>query len=154
MAKYAGTHPKFKALEEEKPDVGEGYENTPWDNSWDRMAAEVEAYMEILEDAPEPERVSDSPFKSVEGPLYGGEVVAFQIADGHALYVVADTSPLTLWHVPKGDGYQIRGAHLRGLRKQDVKPKRVNPERALKHAENHLERMRERAEEREQTVSR
>lgn len=49
-----------------------------------------------------------------------GALLAFPIADGKALYLVQKAEPLTLQHIPFLDGYQIPGAHLRGLDLEDV----------------------------------
>jgi len=59
------------------------------------------------------------------GPLTG-EVVRFPIADGYALYMVAEPPPKTrgaamsLVHLPLGDAWAIPAAHARGLRKADI----------------------------------
>jgi len=50
-----------------------------------------------------------------------GFIVKFQVADGYAMYVVDKLRPLTLRHIPFGDGYQIPDAYLRGLNLADVK---------------------------------
>lgn len=52
---------------------------------------------------------------------YRGAVLSFPIGDGSALYLVQKTEPLTLQHIPYGDGYCIPGAHVRGLDLDDVK---------------------------------
>ena len=49
-----------------------------------------------------------------------GQLLQFPVADGYAHYVVVKESPLSLQHIPFGDGYQIDPAHIRGIRKQDV----------------------------------
>lgn len=52
-----------------------------------------------------------------------GYLATFGRADGHAVYrVVADRpgDQIVLQHVPFGDGYAIPGAHLRGLRREDI----------------------------------
>jgi len=50
-----------------------------------------------------------------------GIVLQFPVADGHAFYVVVKDKPLTLQHVPFGDGWQIPAAHVRGLTLRDVR---------------------------------
>jgi hypothetical protein len=54
-----------------------------------------------------------------EGEVVGA-VLRFQIADGWAYYIVTSERPLTLQHIPFGDGYAIAEAHVRGLNRQDV----------------------------------
>lgn len=61
------------------------------------------------------ERSADLPPDQVVGGF-----ISFPVADGKAAYLVTKESPLTLQHVPLGDGYQIDPAHIRGLRKADV----------------------------------
>ena len=48
-----------------------------------------------------------------------GRTVKFSIADGYAEYVVYDTSPLHLIHVP--ESYDISAAHMRGLKLADIR---------------------------------
>lgn len=48
-----------------------------------------------------------------------GRIVRFQIADGYAEYVVFDTKPLQLVHVP--ESYNISDAHMRGLTLKDIR---------------------------------
>jgi hypothetical protein len=50
-----------------------------------------------------------------------GYIMGFGVADGSALYVVEKLRPLTLCHIPHGDGYQIPDAHLRGINIDDVR---------------------------------
>jgi len=50
-----------------------------------------------------------------------GIVLQFPVADGHAFYVVVKDKPLTLQHVPFGDGWRIPPAHVRGLTLCDVR---------------------------------
>lgn len=49
-----------------------------------------------------------------------GIIVKFPVADGYAFYRVSREKPLTLQHIPFGDGWQIPIAHIRGLRKADI----------------------------------
>ena len=49
-----------------------------------------------------------------------GIVLRFPVADGHALYLVSGTNPLTLEHIPHGDAYRIPPAHIRGIGKRDI----------------------------------
>lgn len=48
-------------------------------------------------------------------------VVQFPVADGYALYAVTSEKPLTLRHIPFGDGYQAAAATIRGLTIADVR---------------------------------
>lgn len=54
-------------------------------------------------------------------------VIRFPRADGYALYRVVemegDAGEPVLQHIPFGDAYRIPGAHIRGLRTQDVEQK-------------------------------
>lgn len=51
-----------------------------------------------------------------------GELVRFPIADGYAVYMVAEDNKgvLSLIHSPLGDAYSISEAHARGLNKKDI----------------------------------
>lgn len=42
------------------------------------------------------------------------------VADGYAMYAVVNERPLTLKHIPYGDGYQAAGATIRGLTMAEV----------------------------------
>lgn len=64
-----------------------------------------------------------------DGEIVGG-VIRFPVADGYAFYQVASAKPLTLAHIPLGDGHQIPDAHVRGLRAAEVRDL-VERERAL-----------------------
>lgn len=50
-----------------------------------------------------------------------GEIVSFPMADSGAVYMVWSESPFALIHLAIGDAWQIPDAHMRGLRKADVK---------------------------------
>jgi hypothetical protein len=54
----------------------------------------------------------------------GGDIkdalIKFSVADGYAYYVVVKTSPLTVAHVPFGDGYAAPAPTIRGLNRADV----------------------------------
>ena len=50
-----------------------------------------------------------------------GIVLQFPVADGRAYYVVVREKPLTLQHIPFGDGWRIPAAHVRGLTLRDVR---------------------------------
>lgn len=41
-----------------------------------------------------------------------GEVINFQVADGHARYMIASMKPLELVHLPLGDAWEFQYAHL------------------------------------------
>ena len=49
-----------------------------------------------------------------------GYIWSHQVADGFAFYRVKSTRPLTLEHIPYGDGYRVPEAHVRGLRMSDL----------------------------------
>ena len=49
-----------------------------------------------------------------------GVILSFPVADGHAIYRVAKDKPLTVEHIPYGDGYRADARLLRGLRRQDI----------------------------------
>jgi len=57
-----------------------------------------------------------------KSPLLG-EIIRFPVADGHAIYMVAETSPLSLIHVPIGDAWQANPCLISGIRLKDVKEK-------------------------------
>lgn len=46
--------------------------------------------------------------------------IKFPVADGQAVYEVRGQKRYTLHHVPVGDAWHISGAHIRGLRKDDI----------------------------------
>lgn len=48
------------------------------------------------------------------------KIIEFPVADGKALYVVKKIKPLTLAHIPYGDGYSVHPALIRGLTVKDV----------------------------------
>jgi hypothetical protein len=50
-----------------------------------------------------------------------GSVLRFPTADSYAQYLVWSERPLTLVHLPLGDGWSIPAAHARGLRISDVR---------------------------------
>ena len=50
-----------------------------------------------------------------------GALVYFPIADGHAIYIVARTSPLQLRHVPYGDAWRVAEYVIRGFSEEDVR---------------------------------
>lgn len=54
-----------------------------------------------------------------ENPV--GFVLSFPVADGQALYRVDSVKPLILGFIPQGDAYSIPEAHVRGLRREDVR---------------------------------
>lgn len=55
-----------------------------------------------------------------------GIIITFHVADGYAYYRVVSESPLKIQHIPYLDGYKIPQAHIRGLRKKDIRNK-FNP---------------------------
>ena len=59
-----------------------------------------------------------------------GEVLRFQVADGYAMYMVAQVAPPKLIHLPLGDAWQLTAAHERGLRAKDVR-EQISPQHAL-----------------------
>lgn len=52
-----------------------------------------------------------------------GEIIRFSVADGQALYMIANIKPLEVIHIPVGDAWQADPILLRGLRLSDVKQK-------------------------------
>jgi len=50
-----------------------------------------------------------------------GELFRIPYADSHALYMVFNTKPLQLIHVPVGDAWDVPEYQTRGLRLQDIK---------------------------------
>lgn len=56
-----------------------------------------------------------------DGDELVGEVVRFQIADGHAQYMVWRIAPLQLIHLSLSDAYRIAAAHERGLDLDDIR---------------------------------
>lgn len=70
------------------------------------------------------------------GP-YSGGIVSFGVADGSALYMLADGKHSYLFHLPYGDGYQYRDIKflpkteiVRRLKQQDHLKKIFNKEKA------------------------
>lgn len=49
-----------------------------------------------------------------------GELFCIPIADGHASYIVYNTKPLQLIHLPHGDGYDAPDYMTRGIRVADI----------------------------------
>jgi hypothetical protein len=49
------------------------------------------------------------------------DILAFGVADGHALYGVYSYKPLQLFHIPYGDAYHVDPALIRGLTARDVR---------------------------------
>jgi len=86
----------------------------PWDNGIDadweaHFKAESAALQELRE------RAASLP----EGEVVGA-FLSFPVADGFAHYVVTKARPLTVAHVPFGDGYRVAPMMIRGMRKSDV----------------------------------
>lgn len=79
------------------------------DRQWSRRGPQ-DAAMEKLQDISNALR---------PGQIVGG-LVSFPAADGYAIYVVTKEKPLTLAHVPFGDGWTVSDAHIRGLRRSDI----------------------------------
>ena len=50
-----------------------------------------------------------------------GKIIKFGVADGYAMYLVMNSKPLQLCHIPFMDGYYAHPVLLRGLRVADVK---------------------------------
>lgn len=97
MAKYGGTYEGF-------PRFGEGRDFN------DMFKAQEKALSEL-------QQVSDK----LPPDIMKGRVVKWPVADGYAYYIVSETKPLTLQHIPFLDAYAIPAAHLRGLNLQDIK---------------------------------
>jgi hypothetical protein len=49
-----------------------------------------------------------------------GALLQWQRGDGYAFYRVVKARPLTVQHVPYGDGWRVEQALIRGLKTQDV----------------------------------
>ena len=49
-----------------------------------------------------------------------GAVLAFQVADGYAHYLVVDDAPLTVQHIAVGDGYAVNNMMIKGMDREDV----------------------------------
>jgi hypothetical protein len=77
-----------------------------WDEHFSRANVELNKLMAVSDALPEGATV--------------GAVLQYAVADGHAFYLVTKETPLTLQHIPFGDGYSIPAPMVRGLRKQDV----------------------------------
>lgn len=92
------------------PTAGMAHPQTNEDYEKIRLAEE--RFWEALEDADEE--------ADKNGTLIGA-LVTFPIADGRACYRVSKVRPLTLQHIPIGDGYRIPDAHMRGLTERDIK---------------------------------
>ena len=58
--------------------------------------------------------------KLIEELTKQGKHWQYPVADGYAHYEIVKTSPLSLRHIPYGDGYQVPSAHIRGLRWADI----------------------------------
>jgi hypothetical protein len=50
-----------------------------------------------------------------------GRVLNFHAVDNYARYIIANDNPLTVEHIPFGDGYTVHAALIRGLNVDDVK---------------------------------
>ena len=86
-----------------------GFEKLPkesWDEHFSRANVELNKLMVVSDALPEAAIV--------------GAVLQYPVADGYAFYLVTKENPLTLQHIPFGDGYSIPAPMVRGLRKQDV----------------------------------
>lgn len=59
-----------------------------------------------------------------------GEILRWQRGDGYAMYMVWDTKPLKLIHLPIDDAWSVEDALIRGLRISDVK-EMVEQDKAL-----------------------
>lgn len=57
-------------------------------------------------------------YEEVEREGFG--LYRYQVADGHAEYIIRSLKPLKLQHVDIIDGYSVNPAHIRGLRLADV----------------------------------
>jgi hypothetical protein len=100
----------YSAPEEfEVPDIVEFYRN----KKFDEYGKACEEYKQKIKDFCK----KNSPSKSD----LVGEVYSHQYADGYAQYVVFQTSPLELIHLPLGDAWNIDAATMRGLRVSDIK---------------------------------
>lgn len=64
-----------------------------------------------------------------------GELLRWQRADGHAVYMVTSERPLTLAHVDVGDAYFVEGALIRGLTLGDARAMVEQERRWREHME-------------------
>lgn len=99
MAKLAGKYPGFN-------DKREG-------SSWEEHHEEQGRLLKAIE--------ANSAKVNPESDNLESAVIKFQVADGYAVYVVSKNNPLTLQHVPYGDGYQANEATIRGVNKNTVR---------------------------------
>jgi hypothetical protein len=65
------------------------------------------------------QRLQQRSDKLAKGKVVGA-LLDWSVADGKALYLVVKEKPLTLQHIPYGDGYRVAPETIRGLRRQDV----------------------------------
>lgn len=89
------------------PQITDDDEPGDFNQIWEKQESELNR----LED--------EAPTEPEKDGIIGG-IISFPIADGKAIYRVVESDPLTLQHIPIGDGYQIPDAHVRGLRKKDI----------------------------------
>lgn len=96
----------------------------PWDEETKQYEAGIEKAREHMK-----ENVLCAGHPIGSGKLVG-ETIQFQIADGYAVYMVANENPLNLLHINYGDGYQIPDAHARGLNLTEIR-RMVKSEKAM-----------------------
>lgn len=58
--------------------------------------------------------------RQAEAKSLRGIMLRFHVADGFAFYLVVNSNPLTVQHIPFGDAYSVSAAHIRGLSRSDV----------------------------------
>lgn len=87
--------------------------------TWDENHREEAAYLARLGAALRKQA-------TVKDRLVGREVT-WPRADGYARYLVAGVRPLSLVHLPLGDGWRLPAAHERGLTLADVRASLCSP---------------------------
>lgn len=93
---------------------------SPCPGDWGpRPDEELEAYLKRTE-ATLQCLLAESRKAAAEGEAVG-TILQFPVADGRAYYVVVRERPLTLRHIPFGDGWRIPAAHVQGLTLRDVR---------------------------------
>lgn len=63
-----------------------------------------------------------------------------QIADGFAFYRVVESDPLTVEHLPIGDGWQLPAPHIRGLEIEDIRESAAYEKRLSDFVAEHRKR--------------
>lgn len=99
----------------------EGYDFVP-SGDWSAWRKEENAYMDKLRDWCKQNSASKNPLV--------GETIKTPVGDGYAVYMIFDTRPFELIHVPVGDAWHADAVWVRGLRLSDAK-KMVENDKAM-----------------------